>query len=287
MALTGKSKKDTYKDLLYLNNSNNGVPATTPTNIEDGTGNKTAAKISQDKVLIQPNTNNTTDAFKISDTGGDPALTVDTTNRMVKVNTTQDYANTQYQRFHSLQITTSADTWYPMSMIGGASAGINLGTSSSPATTLTADYRGVNHYWYIMDNITIDAIRVWHMGDDSSSSDTLKYQLFVYTVDTSGAGSGDLSSGVAHASSSSQSIDNVDMDTHTLSIATANIDAGKVALLCVYADDNDNEEIVLNKARHHFKTFFENATYHRNKKLGLFLSSARSGKKLIQEFTTD
>ena len=39
MALTGKSKKDTYKDLLYLNNSNNGVPATTPTNIEDGTGN--------------------------------------------------------------------------------------------------------------------------------------------------------------------------------------------------------------------------------------------------------
>ena len=244
MALTGKAKKDTYKDLLYLNNSNNGVPATTPTSVEDGAGNKTAAKISQDKVLIQPNTNDTSDAFRISDSGGNAALTINSSTRLVQVNTTQDFANTQYKNFYALQLSAVANTWYA---IGDGNSdpttGITLGTSSTPATTLTASYKGVLVYWYIHDNITIDSIKVFHMGDDSASTDSLAYVLAAYTLDTSGAGAGDLSSGVYHCSSSSQTIDNADMDQHALTITTANIDAGKVALMLVRGGSTINNDI--------------------------------------------
>ena len=45
--------------------------------------------------------------------------------------------------------------------------------------------------------------------------------------------------------------------------------------------------MVLEKARKHYKTYFVDGAYHRNKNLGLFLTSARGGKQLIQEMNTD
>ena len=81
------------------------------------------------------------------------------------------------------------------------------------------------------------------MGDDSASTDSLSYSLNAFTLDSAGAGSGDLSAGAVHASSSSQTIDNADMDFHDLSIGTANIDAGKVALMCVRAGSTINNDI--------------------------------------------
>tara|TARA_Y100000310_G_C20446388_1_gene698627 strand:- start:59 stop:625 length:567 start_codon:yes stop_codon:yes gene_type:complete len=54
-----------------------------------------------------------------------------------------------------------------------------------------------------------------------------------------------------------------------------------------YIDSIDEKEIVLGKAKKHFKKYFENSAYHRNKKLGVFLTSGRSGKHLIEEMKTD
>ena len=54
-----------------------------------------------------------------------------------------------------------------------------------------------------------------------------------------------------------------------------------------YSKDEDEEKIVLEKAREHFKTYFKDSNHHRNKKLGIFLYSPRSGKKLIEEIETD
>ena len=52
--------------------------------------------------------------------------------------------------------------------------------------------------------------------------------------------------------------------------------------------DNDEEmSIVMGKARAHFEKYFKDGFYHRNKKLGMFLSSATSGKRLIEEMTTE
>ena len=53
-----------------------------------------------------------------------------------------------------------------------------------------------------------------------------------------------------------------------------------------YLDSDDEKKMVLDKAKKHFETYFKDGVYHRNKKLGLFLSSPRAGKQLIEEIET-
>ena len=52
MALTGKGLDEVYKDLLELDNSNSGVPATSTATIKDGFGTSTSLGISEDKTAI-------------------------------------------------------------------------------------------------------------------------------------------------------------------------------------------------------------------------------------------
>ena len=54
-----------------------------------------------------------------------------------------------------------------------------------------------------------------------------------------------------------------------------------------FVDSEDEKKIVLEKARKHFKEYFKGGVYHRNKKLGIFLSGARSGKRLVETTETD
>ena len=52
-------------------------------------------------------------------------------------------------------------------------------------------------------------------------------------------------------------------------------------------DDEERQEIIIRKAKEHLKRYFVNAEFHRDKRLGIFISSARSGKKtLIKEINT-
>lgn len=51
-------------------------------------------------------------------------------------------------------------------------------------------------------------------------------------------------------------------------------------------DDQEVESIVVGKAMGHFETYLKNGVYHRNKKLGVFLSNKRSGRQLIEEIET-
>ena len=49
----------------------------------------------------------------------------------------------------------------------------------------------------------------------------------------------------------------------------------------------NKKKMLIKKAKDHFSEYFENGVYHRNKRLGLFLSGGgQSGKKLIKETTT-
>tara|TARA_Y100001963_G_C6745996_1_gene431631 strand:+ start:327 stop:797 length:471 start_codon:yes stop_codon:yes gene_type:complete len=55
-----------------------------------------------------------------------------------------------------------------------------------------------------------------------------------------------------------------------------------------YLDAEEREQIVIDRARNHFKHYFEDAIYHRNKVLGIFVSGGGiSGKKLIEIIKTD
>ena len=54
-----------------------------------------------------------------------------------------------------------------------------------------------------------------------------------------------------------------------------------------YLSPEERKQILIDRARDHFKNYFEDSTYHRNKKLGLFVSGGgMSGKKLIEEMET-
>ena len=54
-----------------------------------------------------------------------------------------------------------------------------------------------------------------------------------------------------------------------------------------YIDDNTAKEVVIEKAREHFDNYFTDSVHHRNKKLGLFVFSPRSGKTLIEKLETN
>ena len=52
-------------------------------------------------------------------------------------------------------------------------------------------------------------------------------------------------------------------------------------------DEEEEMSIVVGKAISHFETYFKDGVYHRNKRLGVFLTNATtSGKRLIEEFKT-
>jgi hypothetical protein len=52
-------------------------------------------------------------------------------------------------------------------------------------------------------------------------------------------------------------------------------------------DDEEERSIIIDKARMHFDTYFKDGFYHSNKRLGIFLSSSRSGKHLVEEMKTE
>ena len=187
MSLTGKTIAGSYKDLLQINNSNSGVDATTR-NIADGNGSASALNLSDDVVTVKPNNDDTTGLFLVENSSGDDLLKVDSTNSLV-YGPNSTLMNTQYKAFYGLQLNAVANTWYPLHWNGAStSVSDNLGTGSAPATTHTATYTSIPLYWYIHDNITIDEVKVFHMGDDSASTDDLSYSLNSFTLDSSGAG---------------------------------------------------------------------------------------------------
>jgi len=54
-----------------------------------------------------------------------------------------------------------------------------------------------------------------------------------------------------------------------------------------YLSPEERKQILIDRARDHFKQYFEDGIYHRNKKLGLFVSGGGiSGKQLIEEMET-
>ena len=235
MALTNKTIASTYGDILQADNSGSGRTAN-GTNIKDGLGQSTALTLGQNKLHVKPSSDQT-DAMIVETSGGTDLLTVDTTNSAVKVGTTQNYANTQIQKFSVFDVGTADGTHYAMFSDGNWNAGAtsyltSFGTGTDPADTLTissnADFL-VACYWYVPVAITIDEVRVLGAGE---AADTINFHLKSYTM-ASGTGSdaGDLSSGtlLAH-NGSTLTVGNDRVTTTTLTVDSANVAADKVIL---------------------------------------------------------
>ena len=235
MAFTNKTIASTYGDILQVDNSGSGRTAN-GTNIKDGLGQSTSLTLGQNKLHVKPSSDQT-DAMVVETSGGTDLLTVDTTNSAVKVGATQNYANTQIQRYsvHDLQPTSGKHHSMFVDSGWAGLTSLDFGTGTDPATTFTLSSSEANanalvgSIWYIPSAITIDEVRVLGGGE---AADTVNFHLFSYTIATgTGSGAGDLSDDtlLAH-NGSTLTTGNDRVTSTTLTVDSANVAADKVVL---------------------------------------------------------
>ena len=204
MSLTNKSPSETYKDLLYVDNSNSGIDST-KRSIKSGDGSTSSTLISDRGLQIKSTTNNTT-AFDVQNSGGTTKFLVDTTNNYVKANGV--FVNTQYKELGIFDFSPAAGYHYPLIAMNGmySSSGSNYSAyvnssvwasnGENPATSLTlatVAEQLVPSLWILLDNIYIDSVHYDISCDDAS---TANIHLMSYDYVTGAGGTaGDLSSG--------------------------------------------------------------------------------------------
>ena len=210
--LTGKSIASAYKSLLRVDDDTNGVDATAEA-VTDGEGTKSAIKLSDDTLVVAPQNDDTTTAFRVRAKGGDTILAVDTTNSVVKAGTNQLNVLTQYANFGVPSAGAAnmlANNHYAIPFGNVIASELfylpTLGTSTDPATSLTVDgtANGLKAaeigicLWHVPDAISIDSVT--HIeGADTATGDTTRMHLMSYTFNSGSASI--LADGVVLASS--------------------------------------------------------------------------------------
>ena len=246
--------------------SNAGVDATTR-NVQTGDGVNTSISISDDVLQVQPQNDNTVGTLLCKQSGGNNVLAVDTTNSKVLVGASQTATNTQYAHFgissgDSLWAGCLADTHYavpfnvfgafPTSVIANLAMGSSTSSSfndTNPATSLSISTSAMNivgTYWYVMDNITIDAVK-WFHGASAATGEATAAHLMAYTVDIdNGSTGGDLSSGTVVADGAN--ITNAGYEQvyyQSMTNQSADVNAGKV-IMFIFASDTVNSDYSIN-----------------------------------------
>ena len=260
MSLSGKTIKNSYVDLLQLDNSNSGVP-TTVTRIKDGAGNATSLMVSDDQVRVNPANDDTISALVVRSKSGSTVLSVDTTNELVSAS--GNTVNTQYAYFsigsgESTYFTANTHTAITFSSanFGTAAFPPTFGTSTDPATTfVTADANNqrasdlVPTMWYIADNMVIDAVYSIE-GADAATGDTTRMHLMSYDF-TSGVVNC-LNNGTLLAHNSD--VTNAGSEQPYLStwtIDSSSVASGKV-ILALFRSDSINSDYSVNiKVKYH------------------------------------
>ena len=266
MSLTGKTLASTYKSLLRVNDNTNGID-TALAPITDGEGTNSSISLSDDQLSISPQNDDTTGVLKVSDKDGNVLFLVDSSNDLVKA--LGHNVNTHYANFGVCGADVSwagclANTHYmvPFSSANSAFlvsdiANLGLGTSTDPASSLTiaddaSDF--IQCYWFIQDNITIDAVTWWTAGD-AATGDTVRGHLMSYSVvTTAGATGGDLSSGTVCASSSDITSAGYEQAYYnSMTINSADVDAGRVILFVFRADSVNSDYTINATVKYHLR----------------------------------
>jgi len=246
MSLTGKSPSETYKDIAYVDNDNNGV-TTTLKQVKSGNGSSTALQVSDRSLQVKSATNNTT-ALDVQNASGTSKFLVDTTNNYVKAN--GEHVNTMYQEFGVFDfnpqtinyyyplpcniLSSANDTYEPISDMMGTGPATSLDISS--VTSFGAENL-VASMWYLHDNITIDSAKAFA----TSSGHDLGCKIFSYDIVTSsGSTGGDLSNGTQLCTGNVPSSNNA-LTIAGLTISSANVSSGKVILAMLRNETGTNQ----------------------------------------------
>lgn len=248
MSLTGKSPSETYKDIAYVDNDNNGV-TTSLKQVKTGNGSNTALQVSDRSLQVKSATDNV-DAFAVRNSSNRDQFLVDTTNSAVYA--VGHHVNTQYAHFSHTFVNDgmAANKHYPIPFGGLFTTGLqDVGTGTDPDTSVTMTagvHKIIVSYWHIMDNITIDRV-IWWSGADDATGDTTRCHLMSYDVDSSnGATSGDLSNGVVLADGADITNDGHEQSYYQqMTIQSADVSAGKVVLF-TFRSDSVNSDYSIN-----------------------------------------
>ena len=267
MSLTGKTKANSYKDVLIVPNSNSGIDATTR-NITSGDGSASSLNISDDVLTVTPKTDDTTAVFKVTDKDSNALLNVDSSSDLVRAGIGQHIVNTNIKEFalsSTAAFPDTADTWFGLfsSTNYGTSNILDLGTGSTPAVSYgipDGSYTAmhvIKNYWYIPFNITIDSANCW-FANDTSGGDTVKFSVMSYAVvKGTGLTAGDLSSGIEHLLTSTPVSTVGGNRAYYLELAEGaagfDVDSGRVILACVAQDGTDADLTVNMQIVYHLR----------------------------------
>jgi len=252
-SLAGKSPANTYKSLLKVADETNGVSATA-SQIEDGEGTSTCISVGDDNFKVKPQSDNTTTTFEVENVSGSNLLTVDSSNSVVKVGTSQVSATTQLLQFAAFNLTPVAGTHYfvPLCAINFTSnvAGIPEvanGTGTDPDTSLDAGDTTddlVNSLFYTPFNITIDGVS-FMVSTDTDTDTTINVHLYKFTMTNAGGTSdGNLSNGTLLANGQATSVDRNVIKTVSASIDSSSVSSGEV-IACFVENVTNTDKIKL------------------------------------------
>jgi hypothetical protein len=239
----GNAFANYFNRILQINQSSNSNVDSTTRTVQSGGGVDTAISLSDDQLLVKPNTDDTTSALDVKTSGGTSILTADTTNKRVLCGSSQINALTQYQTFNNSSVSAIQDDHMVLMPSAGGQVNAtmqewNLGDGADPATTLDVSAEGTDThnlvicYWYLPDAITIMSAHVL-MGAAGSADNDLNFHLMSYDVDTT-TNYGDLSNGVVVADSgTTEDVDEDVIKYTTMTNLPTDVAAGKVILATV------------------------------------------------------
>jgi len=252
-SLTGKQFASYYKNLLGIDQTTNAGVDTALRRIQDGAGVDTSVGISKNAVQIKPE-GDTASVFAVVTEDADRLLTCDATNQRVYVGASNVIANTFYQTFSANKLVPVAGEHMVLSAVptphfGTGLAEISLGDGTDPATTYDMSTGNLavnlpNSIFRLPHNVTLDSASVL-FAVSSSDDETINFHIMSYAIDTDNGGtSGDLSSGVVVADSSTQTTDRTSIDYLALTIQSADVDAGRVLIGTI--ESTSTEEVSAN-----------------------------------------
>ena len=248
-SLAGKSPKDTYKSLLKVADETNGV-TTTPSVIEDGEGTATCLDVSANKFRVTPNSDNN-EGFAVKKSAGNNIFTVDTSNSLVKVGTSQVSATTQLLTFNAYRLVPTGAGTHMFVAFGGAEYGNNVipevgnGTGTDPNTTrdtgsITDDL--LMCVFNVPYNMTIDACKAM-VSTDQDTDCTINVHLMSYDMVNDGTtNDGNLSNGTVLADGQATSVDRNVLKSIDMTIQSSNVTSGKV-ILCTVENETNTDDI--------------------------------------------
>ena len=254
MSLSNKTIASTFKDLLYINNSNNGFDSNID-QVRTGNGNGSSLFLSTNNFKVQPTADSTTNSV-IYDKDGNILFQVDSTNDSVKA--LGSHVNTQYAHFgiiayDATQFTANTHFAIPFGGVNGGNQYINdldFGTGTDPDDSFTtantdSQYAGqiVPMIWIIPDAIIIDSVS--HIeGAIAASGDTTRMHLKSFDF-TSGSTSA-LTNGTLLASNADITNDGREqIYSGSWTVSSPSVPAGK-AILCFFRQDSTNSDYSIN-----------------------------------------